>query len=98
MKKALILSILMMVVSLNAKAVELKEGALYCVNAKKIHSYYDYKTKGLEKFAKKLIDSADCFIKGKNETVIVRLEQKEFVELELISGFKVWTKKENIIQ
>jgi hypothetical protein len=98
MKKALILSILTMVVSVNAKAAELKEGALYCVSAKKIHAYYDYKAKGLDDFAKKLMDSADCFVKGRNETAIVRLEQKEFVELELISGFKVWTKKDNIIQ
>ena len=98
MKKALILSTLLAVASLNAQAATLKEGALYCINSKKIIAYYDYLEMGQDKFAQKLMDNADCFIKGRDEGVIVRSENKNHLELELFSCFKVWTKKENVVR
>lgn len=98
MKKTLIFSTLMVLLSFNAKAAEIKQGALYCINAKKIIAYYDYKENGNDKYAKKLMDRADCFIKGRNEEGILRKQQKKYIELELLSGFKIWTKEENIIR
>lgn len=98
MKKTLILSILVVLVSVNVNAVEIKKDSLYCVDSKKIVAYYDYLERGKDKYAKKLMDKSDCFIKGKNEEAILRSEQKKYVELELLSGFSIWTKQENIIR
>lgn len=98
MRKTLILALIMGFSAFNVQAETLKEGALYCVSAKKINTYYDYMERKEDKFAKKLMDNADCFIKKRNEEVILRSENKNNVELELFSGFTVWTKKENIIR
>lgn len=98
MKKTLILSILAALFVLPANAVEIKEGSLYCVNSKKIVEYYDLVERGKEDFAKRLVDKADCFVKRKTEDTVLKSENKKYVELELISGFTIWTKKENIVR
>jgi len=98
MKKTLFLSVCIALFSLNVNAAEIKEGALYCVSSKKAIKYYNYLEQGYDDYAKKLMQRSDCFIKGKNEEVIIKSEQKKFVELELLSGFTIWTKKENIIR
>jgi|TARA_Y100001960_G_scaffold59288_1_gene61627 hypothetical protein len=95
MKKLLLLAMFVFVSSV-ANAATLKEGALYCVSSKKITSYYKFIENNYNDYAQQLMDRSDCFIKGKNEEVYVKSEQKKFVELQLLSGFTIWTKKENI--
>lgn len=97
MKKLLII-VFIALFSLNSYASELKNGALYCVGSKKIINYYDYLEQGYDDYAQRLLDNSDCFIKNKQEKVYILLEQKKYTQVELPTGFKVWTKKENIIR
>lgn len=98
MKKTMIIALMLVFTSFQASAVELKEGSVYCVSSKKIIAYYGFLEKGRDNFAKKLMDRSDCYVKVKSEEAILQSEQKKYVELELISGFTIWTKKENIIR
>jgi hypothetical protein len=96
MKKTLLVALLTVFSVLNANAAELKEGSLYCVSSKKIIAYYDFVERGREDFAQKLLDKSDCYFKKKPIEVYIKSEQKKYTEVELLSGFTVWTKNENI--
>ncbi len=97
MKKTLLLLLVTVFSAINANAAQLKEGALYCVSSKKIIAYYDFIERGREDFAQKLLDKSDCYFKKKPVEVYVKTEQKKYTEVELLAGFTVWTKNENIV-
>lgn len=97
MKKILFLLMIITLLSVNvAFADVLKEGSLYCVSLKKVIRYDNYVTKGREDLAKRLIEKSDCYIKEKDEEVFVDSKSKEYVQIELLDGFSVWTNKENL--
>lgn len=97
MKKLIILIIALLISVTNVQAVELKKGSLYCISLKKVTNYDRYKSEGFENFASELMRNSDCFVKNRNERVLLLSKSKNYASVKTQQGFTVWTRIENII-
>ena len=86
----------LMAVSFNSYAEQLTDKSMYCISLKSINSYYDYTEQGKDDFAKRVFEKSECFIKKGDENVVVHSKGAHYSLVELLNGFKVWTKTKNI--
>lgn len=98
MKKLFILA-MFLGLSAQAHAATLKEGALYCIDSRKLNSYYQYEQANNNELMEKLLNDSECYIKKRDAEVFVEMsiKSKGFLKLRTEKGFSIWTKKENVV-
>ena len=96
MKKILFFFALLTVLpSVSAQAGTLKEGAVICISQKYLEKYEVYAKHENASYLDRLLDRAQCVVKGDEESALLLSEVGDFLRLETEDGFKVWVNRDS---
>lgn len=96
MRTLLALSLFLLPASV-AHAGTIKENAVYCLDLKSLNSYNQYLARHEDVFRKRLLDRAECAIKGRDEFAGLLAQGDGYVVVQTLSGFKVYTNSVNFV-